>query len=226
MKRLIIFDMDGTLYPLDAVIPAVYEIQVDFLRKKKGLTRDEAVSFFSDNCVYPYVAAESHSATRLFQEMGFDLQEWNSFREARFPIDSVEASFGVSESLMAEFGKLGTIILVTSNSRMNVERILEKLGIGKSCFAQIICNDSVSSEHPFSKEEVFKRLLNCHSLPRLQTFSIGDRYLTDIEPMLKLGGSGVLVSSPESLPVVLRDMSDCKLETCNDYRYFPVDGDI
>ena len=108
---------------------------------------------------------------------------------------------------------------------MNAERILEKIGIGRSCFAQIICNDSDFSEQPFSKEEIFKRLLDRYSLPLQQAFSIGDRYLTDIEPMLKLGGSGVLVSSPESLPVVMRDMAKCKLETCNDYIYFPVNGD-
>ena len=225
MKRLIIFDMDGTLYRLDAVLPAVYEIQIAFLMNKKGWTRDKAVSFFSDNCVYPHVVEKSRSATRLFQELGFDLKEWNSFREARFPFDAVEPSSAVSGNLMAGFGELGASILVTSNSRMNAERILEKIGIGRSCFAQIICNDSDFSEQRFSKEEIFKRLLDRYSLPLQQAFSIGDRYLTDIEPMLKLGGSGVLVSSPESLPVVMRDMAKCKLETCNDYIYFPVNGD-
>lgn len=220
MKRFIIFDMDGTLYRLDAVLPAVYEIQVDFLKMKKGWTRDAAVSYFNDNCVYPVVAEKSRSATRLFQESGFDLREWNEFREARFPFDAVDVSPAVSEGLMEGFAKLGLCVLVTSNSRKNAEKILEKIDIRTSVFDRIVCNDSVSSGQPFCKMGIFKSLLDCYSASSQQAISIGDRYLTDIEPMLKLGGHGVLVSAPESLPAVLHDMSGGKLMTCDAYRYF------
>ena len=160
MKRLIIFDMDGTLYSLDAVIPAVYEIQIDFLKVKKGWTRDKAVAYFNDNCVFPFVSEKSRSATRLFQEAGFDLQEWNEFREARFPFDAVVKSPAISESLMDDFSKLGLCVLVTSNSQKNTERILGKIGVNTTAFNRIVCNDTSLSGRAFSKKDIFKTLLD------------------------------------------------------------------
>lgn len=221
MKRLIIFDMDGTLYGLDKVIPAVYEIQIDFLKVKKGWARDKAVVYFNENCVFPFVSEKSRSATRLFQEAGFDLQEWNEFREARFPFDAVVKSPAISESLMDGFSKLGLCVLVTSNSQKNTEKILGKIGVNTTAFNRIVCNDTSLSGRAFSKKDIFKTLLDEYSLQPYQAFSIGDRYVTDIEPMLKLGGNGVLVSAPESLGSVLEDMSNGSLMTCEAYRYFP-----
>lgn len=220
MKRLIIFDMDGTLYSLDAVIPAVYEIQIDFLKVKKGWTRDKAVAYLNDNCVFPFVSEKSRSATRLFQEAGFDLQEWNEFREARFPFDAVVKSPAITDSVMDGFSKLGLCVLVTSNSQKNTERILGKIGVNTTAFNRIVCNDTSLSGRAFNKRDIFKELLDGYLLQLHQAFSIGDRYVTDIEPMLKLGGNGVLVSAPESLSSVLKDMSNGRLMTCEAYQYF------
>ena len=224
MKRLIIFDMDGTLYSLDTVIPAVYEIQIDFLKVKKGWSRDKAEAYFNENCVFPFVSEKSRSATRLFQEAGFDLMEWNEFREARFPFDAVIKSPAVSESLMDGFSKLGLCVLVTSNSQKNTERILGQIGVCTSAFGRIVCNDTSLSGRAFNKTDIFGKLLDDYSLQPHQAFSIGDRYVTDIETMLKLGGNGVLVSAPESLSSVLKDMANGCLMTCDAYRYFPSTG--
>lgn len=221
MKRLIIFDMDGTLYGLDKVIPAVYEIQIDFLKVKKGWTRDKSVTYFNENCVFPFVSENSRSATRLFQEAGFDLQEWNEFREARFPFDAVVKSPAITDNVMDGFSKLGLCVLVTSNSQKNTEKILWKIGVDTTAFNRIVCNDTALFGRAFSKKDVFKVLLDEYSLQPHQAFSIGDRYVTDIEPMLKLGGNGVLVSAPESLSSVFKDMLNDSLETCEAYRYFP-----
>ena len=221
MERLIVFDMDGTLYGLDEVIPIVYEAQIAFLRTKKNMSRDEAVSFFNDNCVFPFVSAKSRSATRLFQESGFDLQEWNEFRETRFPFDAIAPNAAISMTLMERFRQLGTCVLVTSNSLRNANRILDKIGIRSTVFNRIVCNDSTSNNHPFEKKDVFRRLLADYSVHPRQAFSIGDRFPTDIKPMLSLDGNGILVSQPESLQRVLMDLSAGTLVTCDAYGYFP-----
>ena len=221
MERLIVFDMDGTLYGLNAVLPLVYETQIAFLRLKKNVSRDEAVSFFNDNCVFPFVSEKSRSATRLFQESGFDLQEWNEFREARFPFDAIAPNAAVSMTMMEGFRQLGTCVLVTSNSPNNVNRILDKIGIRPTVFNRIVSNDSTSDKRPFEKTDALRRLLDDYSAQPHQAFSIGDRFPTDIEPMLSLGGNGVLVSTPESLQRVLMDLSAGTLATCDAYKYFP-----
>lgn len=221
MERLIVFDMDGTLYGLDAVMPIVYETQIAFLRLKMNVSRDEAVSYFNDNCVFPFVSEKSRSATRLFQESGFDLQEWNEFREARFPFDAIAPNAAVSMTMIEKFRQLGPCVLVTSNSQKNVEQILDKISIRPTVFNRIVSNDSTSDKRPFEKLDAFRRLLDDYSTQPHQAFSIGDRFPTDIEPMLSLGGNGVLVSTPESLQRVLMDFSAGTLATCDAYRYFP-----
>lgn len=221
MERLIVFDMDGTLYGLDAVMPIIYETQIAFLRLKKNVSRDEAVFFFNDNCVFPFVAEKSRSATRLFQESGFDLREWNEFRETRFPFDAIAPNDAVSMAMMEGFRLLGTCVLVTSNSLKNVDRILNKIGIRPTVFNRIVSNDATSDKRPFEKKDAFRRLLDDYSVQPHQAFSIGDRFPTDIEPMLSLGGNGILVSTPESLQRVLMDLSAGTLATCDAYRYFP-----
>ena len=224
MKRLIIFDMDGTLYSLDAVMPAVYEIQIDFLNLKKGWSRDKIVAYFNDNFVFPFVSEKSRSATTLFQSEGLDAKEWNDFREARFPFDAVVPSPAVSKKLMEDFNKLGACVLVTSNSRKNAQRILGKIGIKVSSFDRVVCNDTTSFTRPFCKKDIFKKLLDDYSMCPHQAFSIGDRYSTDIKPLMELDGNGVLVAVPESLSGVVGDMSNGKLMTCDAYRYFPSAG--
>lgn len=221
MERLIVFDMDGTLYGLDMVMPIVYETQLAFLRLKKNLTRDEAVSYFRGNSVFPFVSSKSRSATRLFQETGLDLQEWNEFREARFPFDAIVPNATVSMAMMEGFRQLGTCVLVTSNSPKIADRVLDKIGIQPTAFNRIISNDATSDKRPFNKMDAFKRLLDDYSVHPHQAFSIGDRFSTDIEPMLFLGGNGVLVSAPESLQCVLRDLSSGTPLTCDAYRYYP-----
>ncbi len=221
MERLIVFDMDGTLYGLDAVMPLVYETQIAFLRLKTNVSRDEAVSFFNDNCVFPFVSEKSRSATRLFQESGFDLQEWNEFREARFPFDAIAPNAAVSMATMEGFRLSGTCVLVTSNSQKNADRILDKIGIRPTVFNRIVSNDPSPNKRPFKKSDAFRRLLDDYSVQPHRAFSIGDRFPTDIEPMLSLGGNGVLVSAPESLQRVLMDLSAGTLATCDAYKYFP-----
>lgn len=47
----------------------------------------------------------------------------------------------------------------------------------------------------------------------LKPLSIGDRFSTDIEPILRLGGDGVLISVPKALSLVLEDLRNKKLKT-------------
>ena len=49
--------------------------------------------------------------------------------------------------------------------------------------------------------------------------SIGDRYHTDIEPMLNLGGAGIVVKIPTILDKIYYDLKQGNLEETN-YTFF------
>ena len=55
--------------------------------------------------------------------------------------------------------------------------------------------------------------------------SIGDRYETDIKPMIMLGGDGVLVNSPHSVSIFLEDMVNERIGT-DGYTFFNGNKDI
>ena len=53
--------------------------------------------------------------------------------------------------------------------------------------------------------------------------SIGDRYHTDVEPLIQLGGKGIIVNKPIALELVANNMLSGELDTNSqgkEYCYF------
>ena len=50
--------------------------------------------------------------------------------------------------------------------------------------------------------------------------SIGDRYLTDVKPMVSLGGKGILLRTPKALEKAANDILDNNLMTCSEYELY------
>lgn len=215
---LIIFDMDGTLYDLSDVMDVVYETQISFLQERMGWTRTEVIQFFRDNNIEPQVSQKSKSATELFNRLGFGRQEWTEYRQKCFPVEKINPLKAVKADLLERFARLGDIVLLTSNTTLVCERILERIGITPLTFRKIVCSDTESVEMPFNKFFEMKKLMESGSCKAL--LSIGDRYQTDIVPALELGGSGCLVRNCSSLETIYRDMESGHLGNCSEYEFF------
>ena len=71
----------------------------------------------------------------------------------------------------------------------------------------IYCTDNNPGRNPFSKTSAFEGIITKTGTAPEKVLSIGDRYSTDIEPLLNLGGHGVLVSGPEDLQKVYDELS-------------------
>lgn len=79
-------------------------------------------------------------------------------------------------------------------------------------FSNIISSDTDLISGSFAKEKVFEKLIEGK-----QPISIGDRYQTDILPMLKLGGDGILVEGPHELGKVYHALKSNNLEQIEKY---------
>lgn len=222
--NLIVFDLDGTLYDLDDVVASNYEIQLSFVMYKTGKSRQEVVSYFDANSVFPVMTSESKSATELFLRDGFSREEWNAFREARYSVDSIDVDKAASPSLMEAFRSLGICVLLSSNSYSTILRILNRIGMRETDFSSITCSDRFEGERPFNKRDAMVRLLRIYDVEPAGLLSIGDRFNTDIRPSLDIGGAGVLVRKPKCLAAVLRDLSRNSLRDCAEYGYFSSGG--
>ena len=64
--KLIIFDLDGTLYNLEDVALSNYKMQLNFYSFCTGKTNEEVVKVFEANDIYPIISRKSKSATDFF----------------------------------------------------------------------------------------------------------------------------------------------------------------
>lgn len=220
MKMLIVLDVDGTLYDLNDVVAANYEMQVEFLAEQTGKPRQEIVEYLEANCVFPVMCEKSRSATELFARDGFSAKDWNAFREGRFPVDEIDISKAATSSDVAAFREFGWVVLLSSNSYVTISHILERLAIPVDVFDAVVCSDRYSRPTPFVKIDAMADQLARFGVSGESLLSIGDRFNTDIGPALELGGSGVLVRGALSLSAVVRDLAHGALSTGNEYEFF------
>ncbi|MDD3204913.1 MAG: HAD family hydrolase [Lachnospiraceae bacterium] len=218
--KLIVFDLDGTLYDLEDVSLMNYMIQIDYIKMKTNMRDKEITQLFKNNGIYSQRNEKSKSCTELFAKMGFDLEEWSEFRENNFLVKKINKIQGVDDELMSQFGKVGTLILLSSNSNKNINDILKHLEINSNYFNEIICSDKNCCIGTFSKYKVMLDLLKRYNVNSQEIISIGDRFLTDIEPVLKINGIGLLINKPISLRKILLDLENDKLSTCEGYKLF------
>ena len=218
MRRLIVFDMDGTLYDLSDVMATVYKTQVSFLCDRMGWPEEKAIQLLMENDVESRVTKNSKSATEFFLRLGLGREEWTEYRQKHFPIEKINSEKAAKPILLERFAKLGDIVLLTSNTSKVCGGILAKIGMAENPFVKIVCSDTTCEETPFDKYHEMKKLMDAHTYDTL--ISIGDRYQTDIVPALKLGGCGCLVSGCNSLGKVYEGLESGHLCSCSEYEYF------
>ena len=219
-ERIIIFDMDGTLYDLDDVVSMNYEMQVAFLSMKKNMSEEETVSILTKNHIFPTINKESKSATEFFLQIGLEKNEWTEYRETYFDVSKIKKENAIGDITIHDFSNYGKLVLLTSNSYANIQRILAYLGISITFFSEVICSDRYPYSEPFNKKSAMMYIAEKYNVPFSSVISIGDRFITDIQPILDLGGKGVLIKKPSSLKMLLYDLINDKLQTNMMYEYY------
>ena len=220
MQKLIIFDVDGTLYDLDDVIVQNYKMQIDFVAAKTGKAECAIIELFEQNGIFPQVTIASKSATEFFIKSGFSRDEWNAFREHRFPVDAIDCAKAADLKTVSAFRQFGACVLLSSNSSATIQRILAKIGLGNELFDALVCSDRFPVDGPFNKKSAMQYLATRFDVEGPQLISIGDRFSTDVRPALEIGGTGVVVKKPSSLGALLSDMQSNNLRDCDEYEYF------
>ena len=204
--ELIIFDVDGTLYDLDDVVKVNYDIQVDFYSRKMNITPAEARTIFDQNGILSCKSDKAKSATEFFLRSGIDSDEWTAYRNNNFSPEVINCDNAASEELIQSFAEISPLVLLSSNTRNNILSVLKWININPALFADIYCTDNNPGKSPFNKTNAITGIITAKNLAAEKILSIGDRYSTDVEPLLRLGGHGAVISSPHNLQNVYEDL--------------------
>ena len=203
--KLIIFDMDGTLYDINDVVAANYDMQVQFLMSQWGKTQQWVQDYLSANNIYPTMYDKSKSATELFLREGIDIKVWTQYREEHFNVNAIDKSKAVTQDILEQFADIAPLVLLSSNSYQSIIKVLTHLSISQSIFSIIICSDNFYGQS-FTKKVAIMQISSQMSISYEDMFSIGDRYQTDVKPLEELGGKGVCISQPQDVDMVLKQL--------------------
>ena len=216
-RNIIIFDLDGTLYDLNDVVQSNYDMQLNFLCEKKDMSRQEAVHFLANHHIYPIMKKDSLSATELFLQIGLSKEEWSAYRDIHFKVENIDIQKAVNESTLKEFSKIGILVLLSSNAYSVIDKILNHLSISPCIFDEIICSDRFPYNTSFKKKLAMVFLSSKYNVEYVDMYSMGDRYSTDILPMLELGGIGFLIKNNQSLSAVFNAIKEKSFCSTEDY---------
>lgn len=218
--KLIIFDLDGTLYDLMDVHGANYLLQVRFVQQHMDLPEADAKQLLSDNGIYPIITNESKSATELFARLGLNMGDWKLYRESYFDASDIDKSKAISEETIKGFAQICPLVLLSSNSLQNILKTLNYLGINNKLFNTIFCSDNTPTDAPFNKKQAMQIIAKKYKVEYNDIVSIGDRYQTDVIPILELGGHGIVVDMPIALRTVLADFMKGEVSSNGEYSVF------
>ena len=211
--KLIIFDMDGTVYDMNDMVENMYEISVAYLMDHFHYSLEDANNFLEENQIFPYVSPGSNSSTQLFIQMGADLRHWNEYRSALFDFDRIKKENAIRKEDLLFFKRIAPIVLLTNNTGANTRYVLDQIGIDIGVFDKVQSNDDPRST--ISKISAMKQLIEEYGIQPKEALSIGDRYHIDARPMLELGGMAIIVKNPASFRKIISDYPD--LSSCEEY---------
>jgi len=192
---LIIFDLDGTFYERRIYLKLYYDFAARFITSNTSMFTDEAYDYLKSKGFDKSLG--SVSVTDLIKDLGISLSYWNKVRDNEFDISSL---LKPSKELIASVNlicKNYKTAILTNNTKFSAIRILKKIGFPPDTFTYLHTSDDSNITKPMS--EVFEIVADRLAVPYNEILSIGDRFEIDIEPVLKIGGSGVLVNGPQEV---------------------------
>lgn len=217
MIKILILDVDGTLYPLEKVMKQNFQNGAFFLAKRKKISAEEAEKELLDYGIKPYADSQNKSITAYILSQGIQLEEWNEYRNNKYTLAQVNKGECVNPECIHLLSDKYHIAVLSSNSYVNVKKTLEYIGISEHWFYKVVCLDNnCRNIGIFDKHLEMSVLVKESNAEFSEMLSIGDRYKTDIEPALSLGGNGILVSSPKALEEVAEKLISGKMLLSND----------
>lgn len=204
--KLIVWDLDGTLYPTNPDFSnEIQSKKIDKVAHHLSCSTQQAEIKFNK------ILKQTSSNTKTLDILGMN--------GTRFFVDlwqeiSLNLYIQKNPKLIEMFSKISPLpqaMLTNSNSRKNIQKKLNIIGLKPEQFVFIITSVEVGYSKPHPK--IFEELIKKSQLLPKEIIYVGDREKTDIIPAKKLGIKTCIVNSVNtsadlevSTPVELLEM--------------------
>ncbi len=206
MPKVIIFDLDGTLYKSPEITRHFADAAYHALAKFKNIEVEEAQRLLEEKreeLKKKYDSPVPYTLT--LKTFGLPIERWHEENVAYF---DPRHYLGKNEKLKKSLGELKEhyrLAILTNNNTIQTQRILEALGL-EDLFEKIFTYNSFKLLKP--DPQFFQRAAEDMGVEPEECCFVGDRYNVDLNPAKGLGMQIYEVNGPEDiyhLPDLLRE---------------------
>jgi len=197
MIKVILFDLDGTLYNSGTVRTKFAEAAYHALAKLRKISVDEARKLIEDTreklkkehgFPVPY--------TLTLVRFGMPVEMWHKENIEYFDPREFLSANGELRKMLQDMKKRFKLAILTNNNEVQANRILEALNV-QDLFDRVFTYNSFRTMKPNPK--TFSEAAKAMAVEPNECLVVGDRYSVDLIPAQNLGMQIYEVKGPEGI---------------------------
>ncbi|MEO0142519.1 MAG: HAD family hydrolase [candidate division WOR-3 bacterium] len=197
MLKIIIFDLDGTLYTSTEVYQKFAEAAYHTYAKLKNTTIEQAKEILERRreelkrergYAVPYTLA--------LLSFGIPIEEWHKENIKFFNAGDYLKPNSELKDVLIQLKKRYKLAVFTNNNRIQTQRILKAIGI-EALFDYVFTYESFNLIKPDPK--IFKMVIKRLKVKPEECLMVGDRYDVDLNPAKELGMKIYEVKGPKDI---------------------------
>jgi FMN phosphatase YigB (HAD superfamily) len=196
--KVIIFDFDETMY----YSSTIRDFYINFIKKtimtlsskseEETLILMKEVGFTKENKASP---SFSSSCGRF----GITKQQWDDYRiDNFFEIDYATAEV-IDGKLLKNLSEKFPLYIVTNEIYKNLLIKAKNMNINLDFFKKLYAPSPEQLGNYFTKKQIYEEIIKNEGVKSNEVLVIGDRIKVDVNPVLELGGNGLIVKHPNEI---------------------------